>query len=70
MIHKTITYKRIKTYEDEENASLSIKIKDGKDRWIGLMGIYRQWKIPGEGSAFQKAGIARQVARLKNRLKI
>ena len=68
MIHKNITYNRLPQYKDDENLSIAIKIKDGKGRWIGVYGIYRQWKIPGEGNAFTKEGIARQVGRLKSKL--
>ena len=67
MIHKNIKSIRLPQYEDEENSSIAIKIKDGKGRWIGIYGIYQQWKIPGEGNAFTKEGINKQVGRLKNR---
>ena len=39
MIHKNIKYTRLPQYEDEENSSIAIKIKDGKGRWIGIYGI-------------------------------
>ena len=68
MIHKNINYNRLPQYEDDENSSITIKIKDGKGRWIGVYGIYHQWKIPGEGNAFNKEGIARQVGRLKKQI--
>ena len=65
LINKNITYKRLKEYEDNQNASIALKVKDGKGKWIGLMCIYRQWKIPGERNALDKVGIARQLSRLK-----
>ena len=68
IVHKNITYTRLNQYEDDENASIAIKIKEGKGRWIGLYGIHRQWKIPGEGNAFRKEGINKQVARLKKQV--
>ena len=52
-------------FEDDQNSSIALRIKDGKGKWIGLFAIYRQWKIPGESNAFSKEGISRQVARLK-----
>ena len=68
MIHKNIKYTRLPQYEDEENSSIAIKVKDGKGRWIGIYGIYRQWKLPGEGNAFTKEGINKQVGRLKKQI--
>ena len=57
MIHNTITYERLPIFEDNINTSIALKIKDGKGKWFGMVGIYRQWKCFGEGDASSAAGI-------------
>ena len=44
---------------------VAIKVKEGREKWIAFLCIYRRWEIPGEVKYSDKAGIARQVARLK-----
>lgn len=65
MIHKNIKYTRFPEYEDQKNTSVAIKVKDGKGKWVHIMGIYRQWKQFGEFNANNGPGIKRQVSRLK-----
>merc|ERR1711954_552990 len=65
MISKFITYERLKQYEDNLNSSIAIKAKDGTNKWIAIMGIYRQWKLIGDQASNSTEGIKKQVTRLK-----
>ena len=41
---KYIKYKRMPRYEDPDNSTVAIGIKDGNNKSVCIMGIYRQWK--------------------------
>ena len=40
MIKHDIKYERMKQYEDNINSSVAIRIKDGSNKWVSIMGIY------------------------------
>ena len=43
MIRKHINYDRMRKYEDPLNSYIAIRVKDGSNEWLTIMGIYRQW---------------------------
>ena len=65
MVRNDIKYERLHKYEDSENSSVAIRLKDGKNKWINLIGIYRQWMKKGEFNFCDTEGIRHQVNRLK-----
>merc|ERR1711954_226937 len=65
MISKKIKFRRVPEMEDTENPTIVVKIKEKLGKHLIIIGMYRQWKAPGEGGSNTAPGIARQVRRLK-----
>ena len=57
MIHNSIDHIRFKKFEDPLNSTTCIKIKDGSNKWVYIMSVYRQWKLKGDFNAFNSEGI-------------
>ena len=68
MIHENIVHERMRRYKDNEDTSVALRVKDGKGRWLYLMGIYHQWKATGEFNSNDKEGICQQVLKLKSQI--
>merc|ERR1712081_3216 len=51
MISKKIKFKRVHEMEDDENPTIVIKIKEKLGKQLLIIGMYRQWKAPGEGGS-------------------
>ena len=68
MVKSSITTERLNKYEDTNNSSVAVRIRDGTDKWIYILGIYRQWKLIGDYNAFDTAGIKKQVDRLESQV--
>ena len=70
MIRNEIEYERLPKYQDTNNSSIAVRIRDGDSNWLHLLGIYRQWKLVGEQNAFDTKGIKSQVERLESQVKL
>ena len=64
MIHSNITYQRLANYEDSVNPAICLKIRDGRNKWFALYGLYRPWKASGDSE--DSEGIRKQVSRLNS----
>ena len=62
IIDQSIKYER----EDDFKDKIVLKIKEPQNRFIYLVGIQRQEKVPRESPSNTLEGIAGQVARLKS----
>ena len=62
IIDQSIKYEREDAFKDK----IVLKIKEPQNRFIYLVGIQRQEKVPRESPSNTLEGIARQVARLKS----
>merc|ERR1711954_618692 len=65
MIHVDIKHVRLPKYKDPYNSFVAIRIKDGSNKWIYLLGVYRQWKKKGEFNANDAKSIKRKICQFK-----
>ena len=61
----SITYERLDDLEDDNIASIWLKIKTERGRYLYLMGGYRQWRLPNQAGYPESYKTENQVIRFK-----
>ena len=59
MVGNHIKYERLNKYKNPLNSSIEIWVKDGSNKWLAILGIYRQWKLKGDNLANETEGICK-----------
>ena len=65
MVKNDLRHQRLTQFEDNENPMLTLLFKEKRGKHLAIVGIYRQWKAPGEINPNNSDGISRQCRRFK-----